>query len=87
MANWYSRISGSGHSARKAKERLKLVLIHDRTDMTPESLNQLKEELLEVISRHVAIDPNGVKIKVTQDGREQRLVADIPLLAINQRKY
>jgi len=34
------------------------------SDMTLESLNQLIRRLLEVISRHVAIDPNGVKIKV-----------------------
>jgi len=73
MANWYSRISGSGHSARKKpKERLKLVLIHDRTDMTPESLNQLERRNFLSDFPPCAIDPNGVKIKVTQDGREQR---------------
>ena len=42
-------------------------------------------ELLEVISRHVAIDTQAVKIRITHDGREQRLVADIPLLSVGQR--
>jgi cell division topological specificity factor len=87
MTEWFKRISGSGRSAKKAKERLKLVLIHDRTNLSAETLEILKVELLEVISRHVAIDTNAVKIKVTQDGREQRLVADIPLLPSGQRKY
>ena len=86
MANWFMRMSGRARSAKLAKDRLKLVLIHDRTNLTPEILELLKVELLEVISRHVAIDTKAVKIKVTHDGREQRLVADIPLLSVGQRK-
>jgi len=66
-------------SASQAKERLKLVLIHDRTDISPGSLEVLKGELIEVISRHIEIDPNAVKIEMSQEGREQRLIADIPL--------
>ncbi len=86
MTNWFTRISGSGRSAKKAKERLRLVLIHDRTDISPDTLEKLKVELLDVISRHVDIDVNAVKIKVIQDGREQRLVADIPLLPVYLRR-
>jgi cell division topological specificity factor len=85
MANWFMRMSGRARSAKLAKDRLKLVLIHDRTNLTPEILELLKVELLEVISRHVAIDTKAVKIKVTHDGREQRLVADIPLLSVGRR--
>jgi cell division topological specificity factor len=82
MADWFMRMSGRARSAKQAKDRLKLVLIHDRTNLTPEILEKLKVELLEVISRHVAIDLKAVKIRVTHDGREQRLVADIPLLSV-----
>jgi cell division topological specificity factor len=66
-------------SARTAKERLKLVLIHDRTDLNPSKLEALKDELIEVISRHIDIDPSAVSIEMAQDGRQQRLIADIPL--------
>jgi len=83
MTNWFTRLSGRGRSAKFAKDRLKLVLIHDRTDLTPEIIEKLKVDLLEVISRHVAIDPVKVKIRITHDGREQRLVADIPLLNVH----
>jgi cell division topological specificity factor len=86
MADWFMRMSGRARSAKQAKDRLKLVLIHDRTNLTPEILEKLKIELLEVISRHVAIDSKAVKIKVTHEGREQRLVADIPLLSVGQNK-
>jgi cell division topological specificity factor len=66
-------------SANNAKERLQLVLIHDRTDLTPGQLESLKDELIEVISHYVEIDPSAVTIDLAQEGREQRLLADIPL--------
>jgi cell division topological specificity factor len=72
-------------SANQAKERLKLVLIHDRTDITPGSLELLKDELIAVISKHIEIDPNAVRIEMSQEGREQRLIADIPLRAVRKR--
>lgn len=73
-------------SARTAKERLKLVLIHDRTDLNPGKLEALKDELIEVISRHIDIDPAAVSIEMAQDGRQQRLIADIPLSPMTRRR-
>ncbi|MFZ6021540.1 MAG: cell division topological specificity factor MinE [Chloroflexota bacterium] len=87
MAGWLEQLLGKkDKSAEQAKERLKLVLIHDRTDLTPHQLELMKNELLEVISRHVAIDPAAVRIDMAQDGREQRLIADIPLKPANARR-
>ena len=74
------------NSADQAKERLKLVLIHDRTDLPPGMLDTLKDELIAVISRHVEIDPHAVRIEMTQEGREQRLIADIPLGQARRRR-
>lgn len=73
-------------SANSAKERLQLVLIHDRTDLTPAELDSLKDDLIETISRHIDIDPMAVTINVTQDGRSHRLVADIPLRSVGRRR-
>jgi cell division topological specificity factor len=73
-------------SANSAKERLQLVLIHDRTDLTPAELESLKDDLIETISRHIEIDPTAVTINVAQDGRSQRLVADIPLRSVGRRR-
>lgn len=73
-------------SASRAKERLKLVLIHDRTNLTRSELDELKDELIEVISRRVEIDPSAVDIQISQDGRHQRLIADIPLLTTARRR-
>lgn len=77
---------GRKKSANNAKERLQLVLIHDRTDMTPAELEALKDDLIATISRHVEIDTRMVSINVAQDGRMQRLLADIPLKAAGRRR-
>ena len=82
MFNFFKR----NKSAASAKERLQLVLIHDRTDLTPAELDALKDDLLEVISRHVEIDPEAVRIGMEHEGRAQRLVADIPIKGVGRRK-
>jgi cell division topological specificity factor len=87
MTSFLERILGHDRkSANTAKERLKLVLIHDRTDLAPGVLESLKDELIEVISRYVAIDPTAVRIEMEQDGRQQRLLADIPLQPSQKRR-
>lgn len=77
--SFFDRLFGKKNSAESAKERLQLVLIHDRTDLTPSELNSLKDDLIATISRHVEIDPEAMQIGVEHDGRSQRLVADIPI--------
>ena len=87
MSSILDRIFGHDRkSANTAKERLKLVLIHDRTDLAPGMLESLKDDLIEVISRYVAIDPTAVRIDMEQDGRQQRLVADIPLMTAQRKR-
>lgn len=87
MNNWLDRLfNREPKSATQAKERLKLVLIHDRTDLSSGSLDALKDELIEVISRYVDIDPDAVHIQMAQEGREQRLIADIPLRPARRRR-
>jgi cell division topological specificity factor len=87
MAGWLEWLTGQRNkSAGKAKDRLKLLLINDRTDLSPSQLGTLKNELLEVISRHIEIDPDAVNITMAQEGREQRLLADIPLKPVTRRR-
>jgi len=82
MMNWFRR----KRSASSAKERLQLVLIHDRTDLTPAELEALKDDLLKAISRYIEIDREAVQIGLERDGRTQRLVADIPLRGIQRHR-
>ncbi len=82
--NWFH--FGRKRSAQNAKERLQLVLIHDRTDLTADELTAMKDEILEVIAKHVEIDTSAVQIALEHDGRSQRLVADIPLRSVTRRR-
>lgn len=86
MGSFLDRITGRKRSAKSAKERLQLVLVHDRTDMTQVEMEALRDDILAVISRHVDVDPDGVRIDLERDGREQRLVADIPLRSVARRR-
>ena len=86
--NFLQRLTGRGQPASKdvARDRLKLVLIHDRTDVSPAIMDQMRNEIIDVISKHVDIDREGVKITLNQDANENRLVADIPLIKNPRRR-
>lgn len=87
MASLLDRLTGKRTaSADRAKERLHLVLIHDRTDLSPEQLRTLKDRLIEVISDYVQIDASHTEIEIKTDGREQTLIANIPLKSPRSRR-
>lgn len=86
MKGVVNRLAGKTTSATTAKERLQLVLIHDRTDLPPGIMEDLRDELIDVISRHIEVDRKKVQIHIQQDGREQRLLADIPLQPVRKRR-
>ncbi|MDF1499799.1 MAG: cell division topological specificity factor MinE [Anaerolineales bacterium] len=77
---------GKSRSAKDAKERLQLVLIHDRAGLSPGRIEALKDDLIDVISKHVEIDRDLVEITLTKDRDRQRLVADIPLAPPRRRR-
>jgi cell division topological specificity factor len=69
-----------------AKERLQLVLVHDRVKISPAMLDKMKDELITVISRFVEIDADSVEVTFTQSRRQSRLVADIPIVGPVRRQ-
>ncbi|MBR8701760.1 Cell division topological specificity factor [Fusobacterium sp. DD29] len=72
----------SNKSKNIAKDRLKLVLIHDRAMLSSGMLEQMKDELIEVISKYVEIDRNELNIDIAQspdNNRRTTLIANIPL--------
>jgi len=60
---------------------------NDRTDLSSEAMESLKDDLLDVLSRYIKIDPKTMRIDITQEGRQQRLIADIPIAGPVSRKY
>ena len=81
MTSFWERLLGRKEtSAHTARERLKLVLVTDRSELSPERLAQMQAEIIDVIKRYINIDDAGVKIKLEQRARDNYLVADIPLV-------
>ena len=66
-------------SATTAKERLQLVLAHDRSDLNPELLEQMRREILEVVSRYVEIDLSEGDVSLETEDRVTALVANLPI--------
>lgn len=77
------------NSKNVAKERLRLVLIHDRTNVSPKFLDMLKGDIIKVISDYMVIDEENLEIKLTRTKRESdnsqvpALIANIPILKMN----
>ncbi len=82
MASLLERLLGRREptSAEVARERLKLVLVTDRSELSPEKLEQMQAEIIGVIRRYLQIDEHQVHIKLEQRERSNYLVADIPLV-------
>jgi len=77
---------GKGESRSKdiAKERLKLVLIHDRANISPRFLDMIKDDIIKVISNYMEIDDKGLDIRLSRIPQEDdtystALVANIPI--------
>ena len=73
-----------------AKNRLKLVLIQDRAMLPSGMLENMKDDILQVLSKYVEIEKSKLNIEVCpydEDPRKIALVANIPIVSpANRRK-
>lgn len=68
-------------SGKTAKDRLRFVLQHDRINLPPERLEEMKRDILAVIVKYVVIDKDRVEIALEQrDRNHSKLVAEIPVV-------
>jgi len=85
--NWFERLLGKKEkSGATAKQRLQMVLIHDRADVSPGLLEQIKDDIIEVIAKRLEINPDTVVVNLDNTAQESRLVAEIPLLQNGRRR-
>lgn len=74
-----------------AKERLRLVLVHDRasvrvggSNLSPQFLEMLKNELIQVINRYLEIDSSHINVNLISEGGTVALVANIPIRSMRR---
>ena len=77
-------------SSQIAKDRLKILLISDRVNCSPEMMDLIKNDIARVISKYMKIDTESMEIQITKTGSKGRnmknpsLYANIPILDLKQ---
>lgn len=75
---------GRRGSQAQAKERLQLILIHDRSSLSPELLDLIKQRILDVLAEFVEIDEQGLAIDLEQTDDTSALITNIPIKAVRR---
>lgn len=84
----FSKLGRRRSSKDVAKERLKLVLIHDRANVSPQFLEMVKGEIIKVIRNYMEIDEEALDIQLTKTVSEEgegvvpALIANIPIKSV-----
>ena len=86
MRDFLNRMLGHGQDSKKdAKQRLKFLLIHDQIDLTPTQLEEMKAEIMDVITRYVEIDSETVEFKLNREEGHVALVSSVPVRRVTAR--
>lgn len=83
LARFFGRDAASS-SKTVAKERLRLVLVHDRMNVSPQLLEALKEDLIKVITHYMEIDETALEVSLNQEDNSVALMANIPVLRMKR---
>ena len=96
IAKFFKRIGkkeqGQISSSDAAKERLHLVLMQDRANVSADFLDMMKQEIIEVIKKYIDVDEKDIDVKLTNKTNEDgttgapALYANIPIVGIKQEE-
>ncbi|MBA5849923.1 cell division topological specificity factor MinE [Clostridium sp. cel8] len=84
LLNMFSKQS----SKKVAKERLRLILIHDRSNISPDLLENIKEDILKVLSKYMEVDFGDIDVKMTSEKEldAPALIASVPIKNVKHKK-
>ena len=89
LANLYNKVMGffrqtEQEEVESAKDtacnRLRVVLMQDRTNLTPELMDRMRRELVELLSKYVEMDKEALDLSLEQDGEQVALMLSIPVI-------
>jgi cell division topological specificity factor len=79
------RFFGERASGQVARQRMQVVLMHDRLDLTPDILQALKNDIMDVLSRYMEIDDESIKVDFEQGNNYTALVSNVHIKRVYRR--
>ena len=95
FSNFYNKVlsffqkdknEGDSSSKDTATNRLKLVLMQDRSNLDGATMQKMREQLITVISRYIEIDQEALDLNLESDGDEIALMLNIPVIRARTRE-
>jgi cell division topological specificity factor len=84
VIDFFRRLFGHSGSSSAAKERLRLVLMTDHLELSPEIVDSMKRDLVDVISRYVEVDREKIDVSFERQDKALAMLANIPIIAVNR---
>lgn len=85
LGRFFGRDEESSLSKSVAKERLRLVLVHDRLDMSESMMEELRTDLIATIGKYMEIDQEALEVSLSRDDEGVALVANIPVKNVKRQ--
>lgn len=71
-------------SRTQAKQRLKFILAHDRAAISPQMFEQLRREIMQVVSKYVELEEEDIEINLESNRDLTAVIASLPIKAIKR---
>jgi cell division topological specificity factor len=83
---FFTNLFNANDSRKVARHRLQLVLMHDRSDISPEMMENLRRDIITVIKNYVEIDEERIELGLEREDSSVALVANIPVMTVIRRR-
>jgi len=84
VMNRLNRFFGRENSGATAKERLRLVLMSDHLSLAPDMIEQMKQDLVAVVSRYMEVDRDKIDVRFEHQDRVFAMLANVPIISVNR---
>jgi cell division topological specificity factor len=86
LNDFMKKLFNKSGSKETAKKRLRFALIYDRLEVSDDTLKDMQDEIVEVISRYFVIDRDRLKLDITRHDDLSALVFNTPIISARARQ-